>query len=102
MIRKLVKRHIKISEAEIGKETSIKDGKITIDKDIVNSAVKEDPLCVSLALDVIHPDERHIYTETIMYITNRKIDCIHQRNLLQSKMNRKRGLFGSRSRYGTG
>jgi len=68
VIRKLVKRHIKISEAEIGKETSIKDGKITIDKDIVNSAVKEDPLCVSLALDVIHPDERHIYTETIMDI----------------------------------
>jgi len=66
VIRKLIKKHIKILDAEIGKETSIKDGKITIDKSIVDKAVKEDELCVSLELDVIHPNERHIYTETIM------------------------------------
>lgn len=66
VIRKLIKKHIKILDAEIGQETSIKDGKITIDKSIVDKAVKEDELCVSLELDVIHPNERHIYTETIM------------------------------------
>ncbi len=66
VIRKLVKKHIKISDVKLGKETSIKDGVITIDKDIVKKAVGEDVLCKSLALDVIHPDERHIYTETIM------------------------------------
>lgn len=66
VIRKLIKKHIKILDAEIGKETSIKDGKITIDKSIVDKAVKEDELCISLELDVIHPNERHIYTETIM------------------------------------
>ncbi len=66
VIRKLVKKHMKITSVEIGTETSIKDGKLTIDKNIVDKAVLEDPLCKSLSLDVIYPDQRHIYTETIM------------------------------------
>ena len=66
VIRSLVKKHIKITDVKLGDETSIKDGVITIDKSIVDLAVKEDGLCKSLALDVIYPDQRHIYTETIM------------------------------------
>lgn len=66
VIRSLVKKHIKISDVKLGKETSIKDGVITINKDIVKDAVKEDGLCKSLELEVIYPDKRHIYTETIM------------------------------------
>lgn len=66
VIRTLKKRHIKITDAEIGTETSIKDGKITIDGSIVEKAVKQDPLCKSMKLDVINPNERHQYTETIM------------------------------------
>ena len=66
VIRSLVKKHIKITDVKLGTETSIKDGVITINKDIVKDAVKEDGLCKSLELEVIHPDERHIYTETIM------------------------------------
>lgn len=66
VIRSLIKKHIKITDAEIGTETSIKDGKITIDKNIITRALEEDPLCKNLTLDVIHPDKRHIYTETIM------------------------------------
>lgn len=66
VIRTLKKRHIKITDAEIGTETSIKDGKITIDGSIVEKAVKQDTLCKSMKLDVIHPNERHQYTETIM------------------------------------
>ena len=62
----MIKKHIKITDVEIGDTTSIKDGKITIDGSIVDKAVKEDPLCKSLALDVIYPDKRHVYTETIM------------------------------------
>ena len=62
----LVKKQIKITDAEIGTETSIKGGKITIDGSIVERAVKEDPLCKSMKLDVIYPNQRHIYTETIM------------------------------------
>ena len=66
IIRTLAKKHIKITDAEIGTETSIKDGKITIDKIIVEKAILEDPLCKSMELSVIKPNERHIYTETIM------------------------------------
>lgn len=66
VIRTLVKKHMKITDVEIGTETSIKDGKITIDAGILEKAVKEDPLCKKLELDVIYPDKRHVYTETIM------------------------------------
>ncbi len=66
VIRVLKKQHIKITDAEIGTETSIKDGKITIDGSIVEKAILQDPLCKSMKLDVIHPSERHQYTETIM------------------------------------
>ena len=66
VIRTLIKKHIKITDAEIGTETSIKDGKITIDGSIVEKAVKEDSLCKSISIDVIKPEDRHLYTETIM------------------------------------
>ncbi len=66
VIRSLVKKHIRITDVKLGDTTSIKDGVITIDENIVKDAVKEDVLCKSLKLDVIHPDERHLYTETIM------------------------------------
>ncbi|MGN0755223.1 MAG: D-proline reductase (dithiol) proprotein PrdA [Aristaeellaceae bacterium] len=66
VIRTLVKKHIRITDAEIGTETSIRDGKITIDARIVEKAVLEDPLCKRMSLDVIYPDQRHQYTETIM------------------------------------
>lgn len=65
-IRTLVKKHMKITDVEIGEKTFIKDGKISIDKNILEKAVKEDPLCKSIKLDVIYPDKRHVYTETIM------------------------------------
>ncbi|WPC41535.1 D-proline reductase (dithiol) proprotein PrdA [Clostridium sp. JS66] len=66
VIHNLVKKHIKISDVKLGDKTSIKDGVITIDKDIVKSAVTKDVLCKSLELDVIYPNKRHIRTETIM------------------------------------
>ena len=66
VIRTLTKKHIKINRVELGDKTEIKDGVLSIDKSIVDKAVLEDPLCKSLALDVIYPDQRHQYTETIM------------------------------------
>ncbi len=66
VIRSLIKKHIKITDVKLGDKTSIENGVITIDKNIINEAVKEDELCKSLELDVIYPDKRHVYTETIM------------------------------------
>lgn len=51
VIRTLLKKHIKITDVEISDHTAIKDGKIFIDGSIVDKAVKEDPLCVSMSLD---------------------------------------------------
>ena len=66
VIRTLVKKHIRITAVVIGDKTSIENGTLTIDKHIVDKAVLEDSLCKSLTLDVIYPDKRHVYTETIM------------------------------------
>lgn len=66
VIRTLVKKHMRITDVVIGDKTSIENGTLTIDKNIVEKAVLEDPLCKSLTLDVIYPDKRHVYTETIM------------------------------------
>ena len=66
VIRTLIKKHIKITDVEIGAKTCIENGKITIDGKIVEKAVLEDPLCKSMELSVIKPDQRHVYTETIM------------------------------------
>ena len=66
VIRSLIKKHIKIIDVKLGDKTSIENGVITIDKNIVKDAVKEDVLCKSLELEVIYPDKRHVYTDTIM------------------------------------
>lgn len=66
VIRTLLKQHIRITDVEIGTETAIKDGKITIDGALAERAVLEDPLCKSLTLDIIRPENRHVYTDTIM------------------------------------
>ena len=66
VIRSLIKKHIKITDVKLGDKTSIENGVITIDKNIVKDAVKEDVLCKSLELEVIYPDKRHVYTDTIM------------------------------------
>lgn len=68
VIRQLKKQHIKITDAEIGNKTSIENGKITIDSKLIKEALKEDKLVKNIKLDVIKPEERHIYTDTIMDI----------------------------------
>ncbi|WP_454968383.1 D-proline reductase (dithiol) proprotein PrdA [Gemella sanguinis] len=66
VIRTLTKKHIKITDVKLGDKTSIKDGVITIDEKLAKEALGEDELCKKLEIDVIYPDKRHIYTETIM------------------------------------
>ncbi len=66
VIRTLTKRYYKVTDVVLGSETSFKDGVITIDKDIVKEAIKADPLVKAIDIDIIKPDARHIYTETIM------------------------------------
>ncbi len=44
----------------------MKKVKSLIDRKLVEGAIKEDNLVKKIKLDVIKPDERHIYTDTIM------------------------------------
>ncbi len=66
VIRTLKKQHIKITDVKIGNETKIENGVIYIDGTLAQKALEQDPLCKDIKLDVIYPDKRHVYTETIM------------------------------------
>lgn len=66
VIRQLKKKHIKITDAEIGSQTRIESGKITVDIGLIKDAIKADTLVKDIKLDVIKPDNRHVYTDTIM------------------------------------
>ena len=66
IIRTLKKRIFKVKDAEISCETSFGDGKLTIDEKILEKAIKADPLVKNIKIDVIKPQQRHIYTDTIM------------------------------------
>lgn len=66
IIRTLVKKYYKVNEVKIGWETSFKDGILTIDENIIDKAIKADPLVKELKIDVITPDNRHVFTETII------------------------------------
>lgn len=66
VIRTLVKKYYKVNKVKIESETSFKDGVLTINKKIVKKAIKADPLVKDLKIDVITPDNRHVFTQTIM------------------------------------
>ena len=66
VIRTLKKQHIRITDVKIGNETKIENGVIYIDEALAQKALGEDSLCKDIKLDVIYPDQRHVYTETIM------------------------------------
>ena len=66
VIRTLKKQHIRITDVKIGSETKIENGVIYINEALAKEALGEDPLCKDIKLDVIYPDQRHVYTETIM------------------------------------
>ncbi len=68
IIRTLVQKEYKISKVELGKETSIKDGVLTINESLIEKAKKCNPLVKNVELDIITKENRHIYTNTIMDI----------------------------------
>jgi len=66
VIRTLTKKIYKVTDVVIGDKTSFENGVITIDKKIIEKAMKADPLVKKIKIDIIKPTERHIYTNTIM------------------------------------
>lgn len=64
----LEKREFAVKEVKIGSKTSFENGLLTIRKDIIKDALKVNKLVKKLEIDIITPDKRHIYTETVMDI----------------------------------
>lgn len=66
VIRTLTKSYFKVNEVVLGDHTSFQNGILTIDTALVEKALKADSLVKEITIDVIRPEERHVYTETIM------------------------------------
>lgn len=64
----LVKREFAVKEVKLGKETSFVNGVLTIREQLCKDALKADPLVKKLEMDIINPDNRHVYSNTIMDI----------------------------------
>ncbi|MHB7981612.1 D-proline reductase (dithiol) proprotein PrdA [Clostridium sporogenes] len=66
IVSTLKKREFAVKKVELGKETSFKDGVLTIREELCKEALKVDPLVKKLEMDIITPDNRHVYSNTIM------------------------------------
>lgn len=66
VLRTLVKKHFPVTSVVIGATTSYDGGVLTIDGSLVDAAAAADPLVKKVTLDVIAPEERHVYSNTIM------------------------------------
>jgi D-proline reductase (dithiol) PrdA len=66
VVRTLVKKYYKVRDVRFGEKTSYSEGVLTIDERVISKALKADPLVKEIKMDIIKPDNRHVYTETIM------------------------------------
>lgn len=66
IVSTLKKREFAVKKVELGKETSFKDGVLTIREKLCKEALKADPLVKKLEMDIITTDNRHVYSNTIM------------------------------------
>ncbi len=66
IIRSLVQKEYKVKEVILGDTTSFKEGILTIDKGLLKKAKACNPLVKSVEMDIITPDNHHVFTNTIM------------------------------------
>lgn len=62
----LEKRHYAVREVKLGKETSFSGGVLTLRRQAAKDAMQAQPLVKKLEIEVITPDKRHIYSDTVM------------------------------------
>ena len=66
VIRTLTKRYFKVTDVVLGEKTSFENGLLTLDEHMIREALHADPLVKDISVDIIKPEARHIYTDTIM------------------------------------
>lgn len=62
----LIEREFAVKEVKLGQVTSFENGVLTIREQLCKDALKADPLVKKLEMDIINPDNRHVYSNTIM------------------------------------
>ncbi|GHU49305.1 subunit of proline reductase [Clostridia bacterium] len=65
-LRTLIRRDYAVKEVRTGHQTSFAGGVLTIDESLILKAGESNALVKKVELDIITPEERHIYTNTIM------------------------------------
>jgi D-proline reductase (dithiol) PrdA len=68
VMRTLIQKEFKVTSVEIGAKTSFENGVLTIDESLVTKAEASSPLVKKVEMDIITPDNQHIFTNTIMDI----------------------------------
>ncbi len=68
IIRTLVKKEYRVTEVILGDATAFQNGVLTIDQGLIQKAKECNPLVKSVELDIITPDNHHVFTNTIMDI----------------------------------
>lgn len=68
VIRTLVQKEYPVSKVVIGEVTSFENGVLTIDEKLVQKAADSNPLVKKVEMDIITPDNQHIFTNTVMDI----------------------------------
>lgn len=68
IIRTVVQKKYKVNEVKISDRTSFKDGILSIDQGLIEKAKACSPLVKSVEMDIITPDQHHVFTNTIMDI----------------------------------
>lgn len=66
VVRTLDRKYFSIGDVVLGAETSIHDGILTIREDLIGEIRENTENIVDFALTIIHPDEMHQYSATIM------------------------------------
>ena len=68
VVREMTRKHYKIDKVVLGDETKIEGTTLYVRKSAAQEGVDAQPIVQSLELDLITPDNYHVYSETIMDI----------------------------------
>ncbi|MFT8872771.1 MAG: D-proline reductase (dithiol) proprotein PrdA [Sporolactobacillus sp.] len=66
VVRTLKHRIFSVREVTLGDDTTFADGKLTIRRGLSAESLQADPLVKKVEVDVISPENRHVYSDTVM------------------------------------
>lgn len=64
--RTLTRREFAVNTVELGEKTSFANGILVINKDLCENATRSDKLIKKIEMEIITPDNKHVFTNTIM------------------------------------